>query len=800
MVLDIYLLYWNESTLSWLRRTSEEATYFSHRAVNSTHNAVDQRGLHAMPLPAALLALSLKRSLSMTEQLPVSRLKSVKQAGSTRMYGNHEQATRNLQETTEVIEISDDDDDGNHHVTMRPHHCCQIGYAVGPFATPDTQHMEQDAVDLSEYHNRACPSRNPIASAHPGTGTESEENPDSPASLTLHDESLRKSDDDDRRRRQCEKRSAPTSTVESAAKISRKHKYPRLHLSFPHGQYGDDRATLSMSHRAKPVDPASRLTSMVTTPVGSSTASPCPYFYDAKLEAKMYRGPGFERFPVVLGTMEGHQETCDDWDARIAKETAKWRSHPHLSLRSYRCGLNETLMPRPNAQQQHDARDARQESPKDLKDALTVVDECLLEVLQIFPQLEHDFVRKMHRDECPIASVLPDRQLSVRSISNDLIAKIAELDTYPRQKEAERKGSATTEDDPTGATIPWDRDTPKNRCYFRDAVVLLAKEFTHVPTNYIYKVAHKKQSLFETYISLADGEIEYYSRSFGPYHRSRHPRIALEKKYQRDPGDARDAQQHGNLVNEIQAARQRQARETDRVRRQRAKDDEEAENLAEHLAQGTMVECQCCFDDKPINRAVPCKGKEVHFFCDGCVERQAESQLGSMKYEMTCNATGGCDAELSSAGIGRALPIQLYDKLARNRQQAEISAAGIEGLAACPYCDFKAICEPVKVDSVFDCQNPDCAKASCRKCNERAHLPRSCEEVKQDKGLDARHAVEEARSEAMMRTCPKCKVKIVKEFGCNKLVCTNCHTIVSLPFSVLGRFMLSYTKRSSLLV
>lgn len=180
-----------------------------------------------------------------------------------------------------------------------------------------------------------------------------------------------------------------------------------------------------------------------------------------------------------------------------------------------------------------------------------------------------------------------------------------------------------------------------------------------------------------------------------------------------------------------------------------------------------------------MNRAVPCEGDVVHFFCNGCIERQAQSQVGAMKYEMLCMDTGGCKANLSGEGVAKAISIQLFDKLALNQQQAEITAAGIEGLEECPFCDFKAIHDQsIEANSLFGCQNPDCGKISCRKCGEESHLPRSCEEVKNDKGLSARHQVEEARSEAMMRTCPKCKVKIIKEYGCNKLVCTNCHTII----------------------
>lgn len=43
---------------------------------------------------------------------------------------------------------------------------------------------------------------------------------------------------------------------------------------------------------------------------------PPPYYYETKFDVEMYRGPGFERFPVVLGTVEGHHEICDRWKGK----------------------------------------------------------------------------------------------------------------------------------------------------------------------------------------------------------------------------------------------------------------------------------------------------------------------------------------------------------------------------------------------------------------------------------------------------------------------------------------------------
>lgn len=210
------------------------------------------------------------------------------------------------------------------------------------------------------------------------------------------------------------------------------------------------------------------------------------------------------------------------------------------------------------------------------------------------------------------------------------------------------------------------------------------------------------------------------------------------------------------------------------------KEQEEAERLnkEEYTRAGALVECHCCYGDVPSNRAIPCEGTDVHFFCFACIRRSAETQIGLMKYQIVCFDTSGCKAGFGRSQLEQATGEAIMRKLESLQQQDEIAKAGLDGLEECPFCEFKAVCPPVEDDREFRCCNPDCDIVSCRLCRTESHIPQTCAEAKKERGVSERHLVEEAMSEALIRPCPRCGVKIVKEFGCNKMTCPQCRCLI----------------------
>jgi IBR domain, a half RING-finger domain len=503
---------------------------------------------------------------------------------------------------------------------------------------------------------------------------------------------------------------------------------------------------------------------------------PCPYYYDAILEQKMYRGPGFRQFHPVLGSMAGHKEICDEWDARqLERKNGGGQTRiPVRPISSIPDG-ESTLIDAASAQKSGTAFNGGQGFPRWDREQ---EQRCLEQVLVVFPQVQHDFVRKLFRERHPDSSVsLSESQAEDAHVPGAIIAEIAEMESIPKQKDLKRKHSHLARDN-DDVTITWDKNVLKNETYIKEALKLLADEFTRVPTHFIHRMLREIGTLYDTFHFLAECENKYNNEPRKPYHRSKFGRVALEKKYQRTAVEQREGYQYVNIVNEAQAARQQRHREEIRQKRQKADEEAEAKNFAIHQLQGSLVDCQCCFDEAPINRAVNCENDETHFFCNRCINTRAKEQIGSLRHDMTCMDTSGCGAELSKEALTRALPVKISDKLAEIKQLAEIKAAGLDGLEQCPFCDYQAVCAPVDIDTLFECLSPNCEKVSCRKCKEESHVPRTCEEAKKDKGLSARHAVEEARSEAMMRPCPRCKVKIIKSTGCNKMTCSNCRAVM----------------------
>ncbi|KAI8819262.1 uncharacterized protein EV422DRAFT_123217 [Fimicolochytrium jonesii] len=222
-------------------------------------------------------------------------------------------------------------------------------------------------------------------------------------------------------------------------------------------------------------------------------------------------------------------------------------------------------------------------------------------------------------------------------------------------------------------------------------------------------------------------------------------------------------------------------KDTGRNGRQRRDEGFEVERatLLTWIADGTLkaelqeaeMECGCCYSDYPFSKMVQCE--DGHLFCSECARRAAENVIGLRKTEFKCLSSHGCVYGFSQASIQEFLPEKVYEGYLRLCQEKEVEMAQLSGFESCPFCPFGAILTThPDVDKLFHCANTTCMIVSCRKCRRKNHIPLSCEEAQKENVLDAKHAIEEAMTQALLRECPKCKNKFYKEEGCNKMTCS----------------------------
>ena len=209
-----------------------------------------------------------------------------------------------------------------------------------------------------------------------------------------------------------------------------------------------------------------------------------------------------------------------------------------------------------------------------------------------------------------------------------------------------------------------------------------------------------------------------------------------------------------------------------KVKRKKARDKSEKE--------GTLMECQCCFSEVAFEELLSCV-EEGHLFCVDCIVRYLEHQIYTQQTaHLTClhTSSNNCQSTFSYAQLQQQLPpklLQAYDQL-QTTQAIQKAIPQLESsICICPQCNKPTLIPTTQ--QILTCSH--CQHESCRHCKKLPHIPLTCQEVVQDKqSTNHRTTVEEAMSQALIRSCPKCSTKFVKENGCNKMTCPKCGIFV----------------------
>ncbi|KAK0512374.1 hypothetical protein JMJ35_005502 [Cladonia borealis] len=399
---------------------------------------------------------------------------------------------------------------------------------------------------------------------------------------------------------------------------------------------------------------------------------------------------------------------------------------------------------------------------------------CLTDMLDVFPDISHEYVQEIYNKHMDSRG-----PYQPESPSQALIEKVLDSGHYPKEKDRrKRKFSERDSDEEEAAKWKYKdlRDDPTQ--YQTVAKIALQEAFELVPAKFIDAMYKEHHHYYGAFFAILEAERGLSSARPPPFAPLKSRRVSTKSSAAIMAQLEQDGFDFENLKKEIDSAFQR--RKKDESNRKAARDAKQAEDAEDQRlrAMGEVMECQCCYDDCIPPKMTHCDGEGCHFFCLDCAKTNANTVIGNSRYILQCMDGSGCKATFSRYERSRFLDDKTIEKLERLQQQDEIRMAEIQNLSTCPFCDFAAICVPVEEDREFRCHNPECEEVSCRLCKAKTHIPMSCEEFKKETGVSERRVIEEARTEALIRTCGKCQVRILKEEGCNKVICTSCSAVL----------------------
>jgi hypothetical protein len=182
-------------------------------------------------------------------------------------------------------------------------------------------------------------------------------------------------------------------------------------------------------------------------------------------------------------------------------------------------------------------------------------------------------------------------------------------------------------------------------------------------------------------------------------------------------------------------------------------------------AAGELVECVCCLDYTLPEQQTTCPSG--HGFCHGCVQRAMEVALGQGKSQLAC-LHHTCTHNYSISALEQVLkPYTLYSVRRRLREGNRPRARNIE---ACPYC--LCLCDTSEIcGDILYCPNAECMRASCRLCRGPNHQQND-QPCPTTGPTDLKAYIANAISEAIVRKCKKCTLPVIKDSGCNRMVCS----------------------------
>ncbi|CAI0652538.1 unnamed protein product [Colletotrichum noveboracense] len=310
-----------------------------------------------------------------------------------------------------------------------------------------------------------------------------------------------------------------------------------------------------------------------------------------------------------------------------------------------------------------------------------------------------------------------------------IIGDILKAKSYPKEarpKSLKRKRESSEKEDEVSKVRRLcdfaNRPAETTQVYISTSKKVLCQDFPRAATKSVVKLLKENDnSLMQTYLALDEiyRNWEAGKTKVGfKFKKTRTlPDLELEPANLDSTLNSLPLSDMKRALEELRAARQVCEAIQSKRKSAEAKVLDEENNFKQAQEAGTIAECGCCFNERPLNRMVHCDNPDAeHYFCIDCARKCAETAVGLARFQLNCMSMDGCSHDFSRSQRAIFLDDKLQAALERIEFEVALQAQGFENLSACPFCPYAADCPPIEEDREFRCINPGCEIVSCRLC------------------------------------------------------------------------------------
>ena len=176
-------------------------------------------------------------------------------------------------------------------------------------------------------------------------------------------------------------------------------------------------------------------------------------------------------------------------------------------------------------------------------------------------------------------------------------------------------------------------------------------------------------------------------------------------------------------------------------------------------------ECDTCREICGMDKTTHCEAG--HEFCFKCAESYAKVWFMDQKFDLPCMYSRGfrCEFLFEESEICRFVKPGLLKMRDENRERKRSNVEFYD----CPNCNSRI--RSGNAMDTFQCN--ECDLEFCKKCLKHHELSQTSCTVSE---LSAEQVKAETQTQAYLRKCPTCDLRVFKDQGCNHMQCPTCGT------------------------